>query len=130
MGCCLSWGGWGSGHMGVGGCIGPGGEGGGGCAGVVAAVGREFLAACKIPHILFLFLFFFFFTTQYTTDLVIMTKQDSLLGRGSVGGLWVSLQGQGCVRQVLVDSSRMSWGILGPAVMAGSMVEIGAYIVG
>ena len=54
-------GGWGSRHMGVRGCIGPGGEGGGGRTGVVTAAGREFLAACKIPHILFLFPFFFFF---------------------------------------------------------------------
>ena len=43
------------------GCIGPRGEGGSGCAGVVAAVGREFLAACKIPHILFFFFFSFFY---------------------------------------------------------------------
>ena len=61
--------------------IGPGGAGGGGgsCAGVVAAAGKKFLAACKIHHILF-------FNTRYTTDLVIMTQQNSLLGRGLVGG--------------------------------------------
>ena len=34
-------------------CIGPGGVGGGDCAAVVAVVGREFLAASKIHHILF-----------------------------------------------------------------------------
>ena len=57
--------------------------GGGGCAGMVAAAGREFVAACKIPP----FFFLFFYNTRYTTDLVIMTQKDSLLGRGSVGGL-------------------------------------------
>ena len=54
-------------------------------AGVVVAVGREFVAACN-PSILS---FFLTFCTQ--PDLVIMTQQDSLLDRGSVGGLWVSL---------------------------------------
>ena len=69
------------------------GEGGGDCTGVVAAAGREFVAACKIPNSFF----FPFFNTRYTNDLVIMTQQDSLLGQGSVGGPWVSLQGQRCV---------------------------------
>ena len=66
--------------MGVGVCVGPGGCGGGSCAGVVVAVGREFVAACN-PSILS---FFLTFCTQ--PDLVIMTQQDSLLHRGSVGG--------------------------------------------
>ena len=72
-------------------CIGPGDAGSGGCAGVIAAAGRKFLAACKIHHILF----FWFLNTRYTNDLVIMTQQNSLLGRGLVG---VSLQGQRCVK--------------------------------
>ena len=36
-------------------CIGPGGMGGGGCAGVIAAMGRKFLAAFQIDHIFFVF---------------------------------------------------------------------------
>ena len=61
-------------------CIGPGDAGGSGCTGVIAAAGRKFLAACKIHYILF-----FFLNTWYTNDLVIMTQQNSLLGRGLVG---------------------------------------------
>ena len=71
-------------------CVGLGGVWGSYCAGVVAVAGRKFMvAACKIPppHS--------FFITPGTQ--VIMTQQDSLLGQGSVGGLWVSLQGHRCV---------------------------------
>ena len=94
------------------------GWGSGSCAGVVAAAGREFLAARKIPHILFI--------TPNTTDLVIMTQQDSSLGPGPVGGLWVSLQGPcGFLRSCPGDSGTSS-----DVVMAGCMAEISAYIVG
>ena len=49
-------------------------------------------------------------------------------GTGIGGGLWVSLQGQRWVIQALVDFFAGFLGILGPVVMAGSMVEIGGYI--
>ena len=52
MGCCLSRG-WAYGCRGF--VLVPGVQGGGSCAGVVAAVGKKFLAACKIHHILFFF---------------------------------------------------------------------------
>ena len=66
-------------------CIGPGGAGVGDRAGMVAAAGREFLAACKIHHILFF---------KY---LVHNRSCNHDPWAGDCWGLWVSLQGQRCV---------------------------------